>query len=413
MSEMGEPLSAVRVTVSMNGGRFFLRGGLEQSRGEQQLIDDAVVDGLAAGDGHTVVVLNPHDSSPEMPVQVVLEQARPRDDRHLWDQVCEQRLEVGAGGVVQLASTTDSVDCAIAPGRYIARISGRGFNLNGMPSDAWRIQMWSDDGAPLAVSTRWQSSELLAADLVASETIISGSFGSLEYDSSPPSMAPTYIRPGSIDDDEYYAALLVADVDISDIARWETTFHADGSVESVQRPGYDDAVRQRQWEAWGGGPPLPQVNSYNAGRELLSYARDVVVGVLSADDATARQVAAWCARSACEQAGLAHRVWVSAALNDLEAQRPPGGVFTDQRDAFDRLETEIDIDIEGGSGWGPGSPYAAIPAVFSASDPDPRRAAMEALSHTHFTFKPDHSTELYDRLRAAFPDLPRDDTSQP
>ncbi|WP_229704920.1 hypothetical protein [Williamsia phyllosphaerae] len=411
MSQMGEPLSAVRLTVPMNGGRFFLRGGPEQSRGVQQLIDEAEVDGVAAGDGHTVVVLNPHDSSPEMPVQVVLEQARPRDDHHLWDQVCEQRLEVGASGVVQLASSTESVNCAVAPDRYIARISGRGFNLDGMPSDAWRIQMWPDDGAPLVGSKRWQPSELLASELVASDTVILASVGRLEDDSS----ALPYIRPGSIDEDEYYAALLVADVDISDIERWDTIFHADGSVESVQRAGYADAVRQRQWDAWGGGPPLPEVNSYNAGRELLVAARDVVVGILAADDSTARAAAAWCARAACEQARLAHRAWVSTALDDLDAQRPAGGVFTDHRDAFDRLETEIDIErTEGGSGWGPGSPYAAIPAVFSASDPDPRRAAMEALSHTHFTFKPDHSTELYDRLRAAFPNLPRDDTtSQP
>ena len=253
--------------------------------------------------------------------------------------------------------------------------------------------------------------ELVASDIsiLASDTTIAASVGRLEGDS----LALPYIRPGDFDEDAYSAALLVADVDTSDIERWDITFHADGSVESVQRPGYPDAVRQRQWDAWGGGPPLPEVNFYNGGRELLAAGRDVVIGILATDDTTARSVAAWCARAACQHAGLAHRSWVSTALDDLDGQRPVGGVFTDQGDAFDRLQAEIDIErTEGASGWGPGSPYAAIPAVFSARDPDPTRAAMDALSHAHFTFKPDHSTELYDRLRAAFPDLPRDDTTR-
>lgn len=262
--------------------------------------------------------------------------------------------------------------------------------------------------SPQAGDERWQPSESSAYEMVASDTTIMTSVGRIEGDS----LALPYFRPGSIDKDEHFAAMLVSDVDISDIERWDTTFHADGSVESVERPGYADAVRQRQWDAWGGGPPLPEVSSYNAGRELLVAARDVVVGILAADDTTARAVAAWCARAACEHSGLARREWVSTALDDLDAHRPAGGAFTDPRQAFDRLQADINVErTKDGSGWGPGSPYAAIPAVFSAGDPDPRRAAMEALSHAHFTFQPDHSTELYGRLRAAFPDLPRDDTT--
>lgn len=279
------------------------------------------------------------------------------------------------------------------------------------PDEPAEISPHAGDEAPRARHECWQLQETSVFEVVASDTAIVSSVGRLQDDPSS-TVALPYIRQGSVEEDERVATLLVADVDISDIELWDTTFHADGSVESVERPGYADAVRQRQWDAWGGGPPLPEVNSYNAGREVLKAARDVVVGILAADDTTARDVAGWCARAACEHSGLARREWVSTALDDLDAQRPASGVFTDQRDAFDRLQTEIDTDRNrGGSGWGPGSPYAAIPAVFAARDPDPRRAAMNALSHTHFTFKPDHSTELYDRLRTAFPGLPRDDTT--
>ncbi|WP_076482601.1 hypothetical protein [Williamsia sterculiae] len=69
--------------------------------------------------------------------------------------------------------------------------------------------------------------------MVASDTTILASDGRRENDSA---LALPYIRAGSIKEDEHFAAMLVADVDISDIQRWDTTFHADRSVESVQRP---------------------------------------------------------------------------------------------------------------------------------------------------------------------------------
>jgi hypothetical protein len=43
--------------------------------------------------------------------------------------------------------------------------------------------------------------------------------------------------------------------------RWITTFYEDGSVETVERPGYAESVRQKEWDAWGGGPPIPEVTS--------------------------------------------------------------------------------------------------------------------------------------------------------
>jgi hypothetical protein len=190
--------------------------------------------------------------------------------------------------------------------------------------------------------------------------------------------------------------------------RWITTFYEDGSVETVERPGYAKSVRQKEWDAWGGGPPIPEVTSYNAGHELTRHARDVVVGILAADDATARAVAVWCARSACEYAGLAQRPWVSAALEDLAAGRPAVDPFKDPGDAFERLQVDLTLKNTGGDGPSlrVGSAYTAIPAIFGAYLPDGRRAAMEALSHAHFTYGREHVVELYDHLRGAFPDLP-------
>lgn len=191
--------------------------------------------------------------------------------------------------------------------------------------------------------------------------------------------------------------------------RWITTFYEDGSVATVERPGYAESLRQKEWDAWGGGPPIPEVTSYNAGHELTKHARDVVLGILATDDTTALQVAAWCARSACEYAGLAQRPWVASALDDLDDGRPAADPFIDPIDAVDRLQIELGLDQYSSDSpkLNVGSAYAAIPAVIGARHPDSRRAAMEALSHAHFTYGPRHTSELYDRLRVAFPDLPR------
>ncbi|MFJ6095229.1 hypothetical protein [Williamsia muralis] len=194
--------------------------------------------------------------------------------------------------------------------------------------------------------------------------------------------------------------------------RWITTFYEDGSVETVERPGYAESLRRKEWDAWGGGPPIPEVTSYNAGHELTKHARDVVVGILAADDTTARQVAAWCARSACEHAGLAQRPWVAAELDNLAEGWPPADPFRDPIDAFNRLQIELDLQhvVDHGPQLSVGSAYTAIPAVLGARHPNSRRAAMEALSHAHFTYGPRHTSELYDRLRVAFPTLPRRDS---
>lgn len=112
-----------------------------------------------------MIVLNPNQWNFEMAVDVEVHATRPSPDKEDWEQVSEGYLAIDSNGVLQLDSPEDAfASCAVAPGKYIVEVSGRGFftdNRLGTDAgedggDVWRVRLWPDDGSPLDAPKVWQ-----------------------------------------------------------------------------------------------------------------------------------------------------------------------------------------------------------------------------------------------------------------
>lgn len=158
------------------------------------------------------------------------------------------------------------------------------------------------------------------------------------------------------------------------------------------------AARERA--AWGGGEPLTHLNDLGI-QPLAWFDRELVDAIIAADPEQQRRIARWVTRRVFGWAGLAERDWVIPALRALDDGAPPPPPFESQDDALARLRA----DSSGTVDWpyettvvrpqAERSPFDlgkidrprhAIPAFFSALDPDPLRAALGALMHASVTF---------------------------
>lgn len=141
----GHILSLELVEIAMDYGQFTISGGGESDL--VALVDAALAAPPSSDDGHTVLVLSPHQNNFAMPIEVEVCSGRPLDDRDDWEQVSEHALAVGAAGIVIASPTLDEHRCDLAAGDYLVEISGRGFLVIGWPgttnpNDAWRIRLW-------------------------------------------------------------------------------------------------------------------------------------------------------------------------------------------------------------------------------------------------------------------------------
>jgi hypothetical protein len=145
-----ELIRSYDLTVAMDYGQFTLHGGeaaLEDAD-FAALLDQAHAGDGVASDGSTLLVLSPHQNNFAMPVRIEVHRIQPPDDLELWDEGFEARLEVDADGELLYASPTCGVArCAVMPGRYGVRVTGRGILARGWPGstkpgDSWRVQLW-------------------------------------------------------------------------------------------------------------------------------------------------------------------------------------------------------------------------------------------------------------------------------
>lgn len=143
-----------------------------------------------------------------------------------------------------------------------------------------------------------------------------------------------------------------------------------------------------------------------------------MLALIDMDDTRLREVARWCVTKAYELAGLADRPWIAPALTALHTGDRLPSPFDDpatasahfeserRRDAPDRVSTSQGVIYSIGEfdpfDMGPISrPAFALPTIFAAANPDPRRAAFEALYGASVTYQED-ARELHGQLRAAF-----------
>jgi hypothetical protein len=155
------PPEVLELTVALDYGQFYLIGRRAQHPSDAdlmlQLLDTAINGpGIASSDGNeVVVVLSPHQNNFAMPLRVELWATQPPDDLDAWQEAFLTGLAVGEEGLAYESPTMEGATIPVPPGRYAARITGRGFVNRGWPGsttpgDSWRVQLWPASGPMLA-----------------------------------------------------------------------------------------------------------------------------------------------------------------------------------------------------------------------------------------------------------------------
>jgi len=173
----------------------------------------------------------------------------------------------------------------------------------------------------------------------------------------------------------------------------------------------EQAAERRELALWAGRRPSPRLR--DLGGSVLDLARsdrDLLEAFEALDADTQRAAARWLARRAFEVAKLDRLDWVRPALAALDAGTPLPAPFTDPAAVFPlvRPTGRSALQIRFGSVKRAGAPHEpktrvhrpsfAVPAIFSATDPDPLRALVDTFSHAAATFD-DLRNELVIELR--------------
>jgi len=150
------PCEVLELTVALDYGQFYLIGQpVQHASGEVliALVETAIKGGgIASSEGNqVVVVLSPHQYNFAMRLRVELWATQPPDDLDDWQEAFLTGLVVGEGGLAYNSPTLAYETIPVPPGRYAARIAGRGFVNRGWPEstrpgDAWRVQLWPASG---------------------------------------------------------------------------------------------------------------------------------------------------------------------------------------------------------------------------------------------------------------------------
>jgi hypothetical protein len=120
-----------------------------------------------------------------------------------------------------------------------------------------------------------------------------------------------------------------------------------------------------------------------------------------------RAVARWTARRACARAGIAGIDWVAPALAALDQGRPLPSPFDDTERVWrllwaDERVPHTTVTHCNGLLENVSQQAAALPALWGAAEPDPLRAALEALLAAAVTFGSGYPA-LLEEVRRAFP----------
>ncbi|MFD6396689.1 hypothetical protein [Nocardia sp. NPDC060249] len=375
-------LAEHRLELTLDYGQFILHGGEGEEDVELALLEAAHADRPSAGDGHTVVVLSPHQNNFDMPIHIQVWDRRPVDEGE-WQHVSEARLHIGEHGLTISSPVDGWADAPVPPGDYLAEIAGTGFVNYGWPGDTtpgdhWRIRLWPDDGTAVRPARQWDMPGY-------------GIPANSEAPPTEPTPSPTEPEPDR-----------------------QRELRAEA-----------EARARAEW----GGDPIPAFADTYHGRELAGYDRALAESIAAMSATQRRRLAEYCAQRAYALAGLSDRDWVRPALDALRSGAPLPEPFHDNDAAFARLDRDQygpdEASFRSSIVWERPAPPAparnpydrgnisrphfALNTVFHARHADPLQGALSAITEAAITeaaitFGP-HVESLFTDIRGEF-DLP-------
>ncbi|WP_345590083.1 hypothetical protein [Streptomyces marokkonensis] len=180
-------------------------------------------------------------------------------------------------------------------------------------------------------------------------------------------------------------------------------------------PTPEEQAAQERAEALSWGGRLPSRRLREAGcnaRGLVQLDRDLLDAVDAACPATQRGLARWAAHRAFTVAGLDDVDWITPALAALDRGENLPAPFDDPQRVWDRFFADDRIphtvgDSSAGCHDNLLRRATAMPALLAAAEPDPLRAALDALFAAAVTYGTDYPT-LFAQARRRFPTLRRE-----
>jgi hypothetical protein len=170
----------------------------------------------------------------------------------------------------------------------------------------------------------------------------------------------------------------------------------------------EQARRQAEDRRWGG--PMPEQLRGLPGNVINVGAMDrfLVEALAQADPLTQRQIARWVTRRAFAEAGLADVGWIAPVLAAMDQGEPLPPPFDGARLPWDLLFSDeqvpsTTVTSPDGSADNYRQQAMAFPALLSAREQDPLRAALDALWAAAVAFGHERRQVLFAEVRQAFP----------
>lgn len=176
-----------------------------------------------------------------------------------------------------------------------------------------------------------------------------------------------------------------------------------------EREAREARVRAEERE-WGGRLPSDRLRQVRGSAlSLAQWDRPLVDTLAEIDADTQRAVARWATRRACTEAGLVDVDWIAPALAAMDQGEPlpppldgdlPWDLLLSDPQVPRRLMTSLD-----GRHDNVRQQAMALPALLSAREEDPLRAALDALRAGAACFGQERWPVFFAEVRQAFPTL--------
>jgi hypothetical protein len=171
----------------------------------------------------------------------------------------------------------------------------------------------------------------------------------------------------------------------------------------------EQARLQAEEREWGGRLPSERLRRLRGtALTVARLDRSLVDALAQMDPVTQREIARWVTRRAFVEARLADVEWIVPALAAMDRGEPLPSPFDDDRRAWDLLLSDPRVPrtlvtSPDGRFHNCLQQAMAFPALFSAGEQDPLRAALDALWSAAVAFGHGRHQVLFTEVRQAFP----------